>query len=191
MVPGVDTIGQKKKKENIMEASTATLYNFGDNYQKKLDASLMIMANMVREYKTHPEINKLAMSLVSRARERDHLGEAKQIYYYVRDQIPFRNDVLDVETIRTPIETLRAAGGDCDCKIALLNSLLETVGLPTRFVAISVVPGGSPLSHIYSQVYVKGRWYSMDPARDPKVIFGVEPKGRDITARNIYEYNGK
>ena len=161
----------------------AALYNFSD-YESKYDFTIGAIVDFIITYRHHPHIRRLAMGLINGIPERQHKNEAKTIFLYVRDCIPFRKDIRDVETVQTPVQTLELHGGDCDDKTVLLNALLESVGLKTRVVTVSNIPGGVPLTHVFSQVLIGNNWISMDTTR--KVPFGAEPAG--TTARNCYEY---
>lgn len=56
------------------------------------------------------------------------------IYDYVVHDIKYYSDPRDDEYIQTPYQTLEYKGGDCEDLAALLNSLLESIGIKTLLV---------------------------------------------------------
>lgn len=123
-------------------------------------AALGAMARYVTRYKTDWRIRSLAMKLVEHLPEKNYLAEATVIHAFVRDYVRYTRDIRDVETIATPIETLRAMQGDCDDKSVLLAALLEAVGIETRFCAVAKTPG--QWCHVLTQARVGGKWLSLE-----------------------------
>lgn len=160
----------------------AIKFNFGDA-GVKFRESIRAMRQLIDDFKWNPVIRQTALNILSNAgvAQRDVLNEARAIYFFVRDRIRFRRDVVDVETLSYPTLTLANRAGDCDDQVVLLNSLLESVGIPTRMVAISQVPERQ-FTHVYSQALVKGRWFAMDTIN--KNEFGYEPE--IFTRKAIY-----
>ena len=60
------------------------------------------------------------------------------MFEVVRDAVPYRIDVFG-EHVRWPWETLKA-GGDCDCKVVLLASMLASLGFRKMWLLI-LAPG--------------------------------------------------
>lgn len=123
--------------------------------------TLKLMRRFVNQYKRSPEVRETALSLISELRPKDWLGEINAVFSYVRDSIRYARDVRGVETLQIPSVTMDLGAGDCDDKSTLLASLLESIGHPTRFVAI-----GYTKPHTYSHVYVEtkhgARWMPLD-----------------------------
>ncbi|MBI4149834.1 transglutaminase domain-containing protein [Candidatus Woesearchaeota archaeon] len=71
---------------------------------------------------------------------------AKALFYLVRDDFNYVADPASFEYIKTARESLLSQGGDCDDASLLLASLLEAVGIETRFVFIP--------RHVYVQVHL-------------------------------------
>jgi transglutaminase-like putative cysteine protease len=57
--------------------------------------------------------------------------------------------------------------GDCDDRAILVQSLLESQGVPTRFVLVRG-PGRPDYSHVYSEAAVGGSWIPLDTIMDGK-----------------------
>ncbi len=123
-------------------------------------ATLAIMVKMVLEYRASPDVRVTAQSLVRDCPSRDAVCQVKTIHAWVRDNIKYLPDVRDVETIQTPDYTLRMMSGDCDDQSVLTSALCESVGRPTRFMAIAV--RGGDFSHVSSQVLLGTRWVNLE-----------------------------
>ena len=134
-------------------------------------ATLRAMADMVREYKKHPRIRDLAAQLTGDLASKDYHAEAMRLHQYVRDEIRYLQDVRGVETVQTPTLTLDLAVGDCDDKALLLAALLESIGHPTRFLAVGFQPG--ELDHVLVETTI-GNHYLAAETTEP-VPFGWRP----------------
>lgn len=143
-------------------------------------ATLQIMQSLVRRYRKHPLIRQTAMDAVGDLAGKDWPGEAKRLHAYVRDRVRYLRDTRGVETVQTPDVTLDLGQGDCDDKAVLLASLLESIGHPTRFVAIGYEP--NRFSHVYVETLVGRFWLPLEttepvPAgwkpRPPRVMMRV------------------
>lgn len=123
-------------------------------------AALDAMAAYTTKYKTDWRIRALALDIIKNLPPKDYLGEITLIHRFVRDGIRYARDVRDVETVATPLETLKSGQGDCDDKAVLLATLLESVGFETRFCAVGKVPG--QWCHVLTQALVNGKWISLE-----------------------------
>jgi len=122
--------------------------------------TLKIMSKLVKKYKSAPAIRELALSLTGNLPQKDYLGEVRAIHYYVREEIRYIKDTKDVETIQSPIQTLRLKQGDCDDKSSLTAALLESIGHPTRFIAVGFRKGA--LSHVLVQTKIGKKWINVE-----------------------------
>ena len=94
------------------------------------------------------EIKQIADKIVTLScQETSKVCNTKAIFYFVQKNFNYLNDPLAFEYYKTPQESLKSDSGDCDDSSILLSSLLQSIGLQTRFV---FVPG-----HVYVQVKLK------------------------------------
>ena len=135
--------------------------------------TLKLMRKLVRAGKKHPLIREKAKQLTQHLKQKDRLGEVNSLFKFVRDRIRYVRDINGVETLHEPQQVLLQKSGDCDDKCLLLASLLESIGYPTRFVAIGPRPG--VFSHVFVQVRPFGAWISLETTNPVKM--GYEPKG--------------
>jgi transglutaminase-like putative cysteine protease len=145
-------------------------------------ATLRLMRQLVREGRKHPEIRAQALTLVDGLPSKAYRREAAMLYEFVRDQIRYTRDVHTVETLYQPQITLADRHGDCDDKVVLLASLLESIGHPTRFVAIGLQ--GGPFSHVYLETRIGAQWLAMDPTEPWP--FGVT-RYQGVTSRYVLD----
>lgn len=131
--------------------------------RRTLDA----MRSLVRAFRVNTEIRQAATSLIFTTPERMASSEAAALFEWVQSSVRYVRDVHEVETLSTPLVTLRGRIGDCDDQVTLLAALLESVGYPTRFVAAGYSEPGQ-LDHVYLQAFLDGQWIDMDPTeRNP------------------------
>jgi hypothetical protein len=108
--------------------------------------TLKLMATLARQYKVNPVIRQTSARIVQSAPAKDDLAEATALQNWVRSNIRYTGDVLDVETIQTPDYTLQERYGDCDDQSVLLASFLLAIGIPAAYCAVGV--DGGPYSHV-------------------------------------------
>lgn len=123
--------------------------------------TLKLMRKITRQYKTDPAIRQIALRVVQGCPERDWQCEITRLFEAVRDQIRYVRDVRGVETIATPMRTLNWQQGDCDDKAVLLATLLESIGHPTRFVALKF-NGQRDFSHVLLETRTGRGWLPLD-----------------------------
>lgn len=130
-------------------------------------ATLRLMRDLVRRGKTSLNIRSLAVSLTAGVPSKDWLGEIRVLHRFVRDSIRYVRDIRDVETLHDPETVLKIGSGDCDDKAVLLASLLESIGHPTRFVAIGFVP--EEYSHVYVETLIGKKWVPLETTEPVEV----------------------
>jgi hypothetical protein len=125
-----------------------------------------INSNDINNYiSTNSEIKQLADQIVTLScPNAEKICNAKAMFYFVKKNINYVNDPIDREYYKTPQETLNSRNGDCDDQSILLASLLQAIGLETRF---KFVPG-----HVFVEVKLleapfsykdKEGWIKLDP----------------------------
>lgn len=140
-----------------------TNYNLLGSYSgvSGIKQTLSRMSEIVTGYKTAPWIRETALSVLSPIPEKNFKVEAATLLHFVQERIRYTLDVAGVETLQTPVQTMRIGQGDCDDQSMLLASLLMSVGLKARFAAVGQVRG--VYSHVLVQVNIAGAWVFADP----------------------------
>ena len=125
-------------------------------------ATLRLMSKLVRHYKKNMEIRSLALSLVAEVPgHKNWTAQIKAIHAFVQHSIQYVRDVRGVETLATPVKTLETMQGDCDDQSVLLASLLESIGHPSRFVAMRQTAFG-PFVHVFTETKIGASWYPLE-----------------------------
>lgn len=111
-------------------------------------ATLRIMRDFVRASVRNPAqvVRQKAESLVGGLPPRQWFQEIRALHEFVRDEIRYLRDPVGIERVATPEATLEIAQGDCDDKATLLAALLDSIGHPSRFVAVAFDSNG--FSHV-------------------------------------------
>ena len=122
--------------------------------------TLRIMVDLVRVYKTDLNVREKALELTAHCAHKDVRGELAALQGFARDAVRYVRDVEGVETVQTPVQTLRLRAGDCDDKATLLNALAASIGFATRFCAIGV--RGEDFSHVMAQARLGTGWINME-----------------------------
>lgn len=135
-------------------------------------ATLHIMRALTRAYKKFPTVRDYAARIVQALPQKDFVGEIKRLFEYVRDSIRYVRDTTNVETVQTPDKTLQLGYGDCDDKSVLLATFLESIGHPTRFVALAV-KNPEQYEHVIVETLIGKKWIPLD-ATEPQP-FGWYP----------------
>jgi len=96
-------------------------------------------------------------------RPKDYLGEIKSLFEWVQQNVRYTKDTYRVEVLHSARRMLELRAGDCDDMAILLGAMLEAIGHPVRLA----LTGSDPLkpdlfSHIYLEVFHKGRWIPLD-----------------------------
>lgn len=140
---------------------TGTRATIADGYPGIVQ-TLRQMRALVNQYRVDPLIRQCAIGLIFLTPEKNQLSEVDAIFSSVRDSIRYVRDIVDVETLATPIITLASQAGDCDDQVVLLSTLVESVGYPTRFV-IAGYHDPAIFEHVYLQILIGNEWVNADP----------------------------
>jgi len=134
--------------------------------------TLKLMSQIVKTYKKAPAIRALAADIVAHLPGKSFRRECAEILRYVQTNIRYLKDVRGVETLQSPIQTLKIGQGDCDDMSTLIASLLEAIGHPTRFIAVGKVEGH--FCHVYVETKIGDKWVALD-GTEPQTL-GWAPK---------------
>lgn len=122
--------------------------------------TLKLMSGLVKDGKKSLPVRLLALRLVENNQQKNWLGEVRNIHAFVRDRIRYVKDIRGVETLQTPEKTLEIGQGDCDDKSTLVASLLESIGHPTRFVAVGF--RGAGFAHVLVETKIGNKWVAVE-----------------------------
>lgn len=143
--------------------SKSTLLTISDGVNGVRD-TLKLMGQIVTTYKKAPVIREIASQIIQSVPEKNWSAEARAILRFVQTQIRYTKDVRGVETLQSPIQTLKLGMGDCDDKSTLIATLMESIGHPTRFIAVGKVP--EVFCHVYVETKIGNKWVAMEGCED-------------------------
>lgn len=123
--------------------------------------TLREMRSIVRAWRVDPIVRELAMRITAHCPGKDWPCEVRSLHAWVRDNIRYVADVLEVETLQTPDVTLRLGAGDCDDQAILLAAMLQAVGHPARFIAVDVGDGRG-ISHVFVETPIGPYWVACE-----------------------------
>lgn len=125
-------------------------------------ATLRVMRDFARAAIRDPDqrIRAKALDILSGLPPRQRIAEIRALHAFVRDQIRYTRDPVDVELVQIPEKTLEFGQGDCDDKATLLASLLMSTGHPARFCAVGFDGGG--FSHVLVETPVGNGWMPLE-----------------------------
>ena len=108
---------------------------------ENIDEQLRFLRKMVSQFRQAPQIRNLAVEIIRKegVPSRDKKEQALTLARWVRDNIYYVHELP--ERFQLPTETLRIKAGDCDDHTTLLASLLESVGIPSQLVCMSLDGG--------------------------------------------------
>lgn len=123
-------------------------------------ATLKIMRNLVRESKKSLRVRSLALQITQNLPAKNWALEVSALHEWVKNNIRFVRDIRDVETVHDAERVLYFKQGDCDDKSILFASLAESIGHPTRFVAVGFSP--EMYEHVYTETLIGRKWVASD-----------------------------
>ncbi len=132
------------------------------------------MGRLVREYKKSMAVRGTALRLTASCEQKDWSCEVRSLHAFVRDNIRYVGDITNVETVQSPDKTLEYGAGDCDDKSTLLCALLESIGHPTRFVAIGFQAG--VYSHVYCETKIGSSWIPLETTEPVEAGWSPDPR---------------
>lgn len=146
--------------------------------------TLNIMSRMVKRFRKSIPLRHLALSVIKDLPgDKNFAGQAELLQNYVRNSIQYVKDIKGVETIQTPDYTLNIRAGDCDDQAVLLASLLESIGHPTRFVAIKIKPFGDYV-HVFTETKAGTRWLAAETTENWPLGFGPPKFSKRMVVNN-------
>jgi transglutaminase-like putative cysteine protease len=124
-----------------------------------------LIANLIREGARDFYVRQKAIEIFREAgaAPRDRWAEVCALFNWVRNNIRYTRDIFRTELLHTARRMLELRAGDCDDMAILLGAMLISTGHPVRLALAGFRPKKPDgYSHIYPEVYVKGKWIALD-----------------------------
>ena len=116
---------------------------------------VQFFAALAREQSTEQEIQQLARSIVSCARDRSQAGRILALHRWVTDNIEHIGE--PIETVPSAVQVAIDGCGDCDDTAVLLMALLLAIGHEA-----CLMPLGNPPRHVCAGVRYEGAWHPLE-----------------------------
>jgi len=127
----------------------------------------------------HPAVVAKAREIVQGTDAGDTVERAKRLFYFVRDQVPYKIiwGLPTKKYLRASV-TLERGYGFCIAKATLLAALARALGIPSRLHFADIINHLAPkkltdamgsnvmVFHGYAEMYLDGKWLKVNPAFD-------------------------
>jgi len=136
------------------------------------------MRDLVTQGKRDFRLRTFIGTLLQQCPNKDYECFARAIHGFCTHQIKYVFDPNGVELIEAPYRILESRVADCDSIVVLAAAMLESIGLPARFVTIKAdAARPSEWSHVFLEAKIPGKgWMGLDCTM-PDEPFGWEPPG--------------
>ena len=145
-------------------------------------ATLRKMRRLIKKYKTAPAIRAISQKIVQSVPEKNYSAEAKAIFKFVQSKVRYTRDIHGVETLQTPIQTLKMMSGDCDDQVTLCGAMLQSVGHPVRLIACGHFP--KRFTHVFLETRIGNKWYALE-CTERGWSFGRRPDMKYIMVEHV------
>jgi hypothetical protein len=134
------------------------------------------MRDLVTQGKRDFRLRTKTGDVIRSCPNKDYLCFAQAVHQFCTHEVKYVFDPNGVELIEAPYKILESRIADCDSIVVLAAAMLESIGLPARFVTIKADPvRSSEWSHVFLQVKVpRNGWIDMDCTM-PDKPFGWGP----------------
>lgn len=123
------------------------------------------MAKLAREGSHSYEVRSAATKIVHDVPSKQVAGELAALYRWVRDNIRYRFDPVELEWVQSPTRTMLERAGDCDDMAVLLAALAGSLGHRYRFLTVG--PRAGVMKHVAVEVWDGKGWVTLDPVLEP------------------------
>jgi hypothetical protein len=149
-----------------MDASPKiSLYKIPEGYRGTLQ-TVEHVSDLIKQGAKDFHVRQTAIDILLRraVKPKDYLGEVKALFEWVQLHVRYSKDPYGVEVLHSANRMLELRAGDCDDMAIVLGAMLEAIGHPVRLVLTGPDPLRPELfTHIYLEVFHKGRWIPLDP----------------------------
>lgn len=135
---------------------------------KPITETLHVMARLVRRRRDDRQVRDMALRITAGCPPVDDPCRMSRVRGWVKGAVMYERDPRGGDLLHDPVDMINriavygSIGGDCDDASILQSALLETLGIATRFTAISTRPDRR-LHHVVVEAADKlKRWHWLD-----------------------------
>ncbi len=140
-----------------------------DESQPDAYSIVSILQGLAEQFARDPSIREFTVNeVLCSSRNNDVAGHVSKIADFVMEQLIYTRDPVGSEYVISPINLIgqivanQHPTGDCDDHVLLLNSMLGSVGVPTKVVAVKL-NGSALFNHVISSALINNTWTDIDP----------------------------
>lgn len=121
-----------------------------------------------RVYMRDPYVRYVSLGLMPCLANNAIEDQVSILVNFVKDRLIYVRDPEGAELVHSPtrllkqIMTVGRAFGDCDDHALMLNSMLGSLGISTRFVGVKA-KGSAKYNHVICAVKIRNEWVDIDP----------------------------
>jgi transglutaminase-like putative cysteine protease len=137
--------------------------------QRGTFASAQLIAKLIRQGARDFYVRQKAIEIFREtgAPPKNRFAEVCSLFNWVRGNVRYTRDIFGTELLHSARRMIELRAGDCDDMTILLGAMLLSTGHPVRLALTGFRPmKPHSYSHIYPEVYVKGRWIALDATMD-------------------------
>jgi transglutaminase-like putative cysteine protease len=126
------------------------------------------MEGVVAQYQGSPLIREATVGLMRGVTNNDIRTQVSRVTQFVKDNVTYIRDPEGAEYLVSPVRMLSSFQlygfmmGDCDDHVILLNTMLGSIGIPTKCVGVKF-GNSSEFNHVISGVQCCGSFQLIDP----------------------------
>lgn len=135
---------------------------------RQIEDTLQLMGKIVRGTRDHQVVRDMGTKIAAGCAPLDDVCRMRRVRSWVASVMRYERDPRGADLLQSPdLLITRAVNegnvpGDCDDASLLISALLESVGIPTRFCAISTRPDRK-LHHVAVEARnADGTWHWLD-----------------------------
>lgn len=138
------------------------------------DRTVQEILRHVKDDLKRPQLRALATQILNESfiRAKNQKDEALALYDFVVSTVRYQKDPIGIETVQSPLATVKIGAGDCDDQVGLMAGLALSVGIPVRLRVVGYSPEN--FIHIFCELLIDGEWLAADTT-EPNRGLGWRP----------------
>ena len=165
LAPGTARTWASRAKRRVLGAPAQIQLSEHPAGWKHIKSSLKKIGELIESGSHDWQVRQLATAITAPVPSKNPTAEIAAIYNWVRKNIRYRYDPLDLEMLQSATRTVKERAGDCDCLTILIGSLCRSIGHNVLIRAV----GSSKTApeHVSAVVFDRQRWINCDPVLEP------------------------
>ena len=126
------------------------------------------LADLAFLFSQNDVVRDTSISVIASSIDNNEWESINLITRFVREKVVYVGDPVDTEYVTSPVVMIQnivndgVTYGDCDDHVLLHCSMLGSVGIRCRPVAVKLNPESPVFDHVITEVYYRGSWRDID-----------------------------